>query len=104
MSLNINSSTKKIFSKIHDVRENLKKIGVEKIGLFGSYSRGEADKSSDIDIIIIFKPKYKSFDNFFKALDVLENSTHKNVDLVTPESLSTYIKPYIDKEVLYETL
>ena len=27
-------------------------FGVTKIGLFGSYARGQADKSSDIDIII----------------------------------------------------
>ena len=86
------------------MRDKLKKIGVQKTGLFGSYSRGDADESSDIDIIIIFKPKYKNFNNYFKALDVLESSTQKNVDLVTPESLSEHIKPYIDKEVIYETL
>lgn len=102
--MSINSTTKEILSNIQKVKENLKEIGVEKIGLFGSYSRGEANESSDVDIIIIFQPEYKSFNNYFKALDILENSTHKNVDLVTPESLSPYIKPYIDKEVIYETL
>lgn len=104
MSLEISNRTKKILDKIHDAGNELRQIGVEKVGLFGSYSRGDADESSDIDIIIIFKPEYKTFDNYFKALDVLESSTSKNVDLVTPESLSEYIKPYIDKEVIYETL
>lgn len=100
----MNNSIKKIFSKIDPYKDLLKANGVEKIGIFGSYARGEEKADSDIDIIIIFKNEYKSFTSFMKVNDILENSTGIKVDLLTPESISPYIKPYIDKEVVYETL
>ena len=98
----MNSKLKEIFQKIDANKEELIKNGVEKIGIFGSYARGEEKEESDIDILIVFKSDYKNFSNFMKVNDILENSTRKKVDLVTPESLSPYIKPYIDKEVIYE--
>ena len=30
------------------------KFGVETIGIFGSYSRGEQTKKSDVDVLVVF--------------------------------------------------
>ncbi len=42
-------------------------------------------KKSDINFLIEFEPE-------------------KKIDIMTPESISPYIKPHIDKEIIYERL
>jgi len=56
----MNNKVKEIFQKINANKEELIKNGVEKIGIFGSYARGEEKEESDIDIIIVFKSVYKT--------------------------------------------
>ena len=98
--MNINQIKKKALEH----RGSLKKLGVKKIGFFGSTVRNEADENSDIDVIVIFEPGKKTFDNFMDLHDVLEDLYDKKVDLVTPESISKYILPYVEDEVVYEEL
>lgn len=103
----MNSKTlhiKNILNIIRSKRSSLSDVGVAKIGVFGSYLRGEEHDDSDLDMIIFFKPEQKTIINYFKALDILESEFHKKIDLLTPESISPYIKPYIDKEIVYEEL
>jgi predicted nucleotidyltransferase len=75
----------------------LKKYKVRKIGLFGSYVRGEQKKRSDIDFLVAFEEP--TFDNFMELLFSLEKLLGKKVDLVTDGSLSPYIRPYVEKEI-----
>ncbi|MEW5937577.1 MAG: nucleotidyltransferase family protein [Candidatus Thermoplasmatota archaeon] len=90
-----------------DVIETLKKhekeikdrFGVKKIGVFGSYVRGEQREISDIDIIVEFEKP--TFDHFMDLVFFLENVYGKNVDLVTTRGISPYIAPYIEKEVVW---
>ena len=84
--------------------KELKKIGLLRIGLFGSCLRNETSESSDVDLILEFKEGEKKFHNYMAAYDFLQKILRKKLDIVTPESLSPYIKPYIDKEVVYEEL
>ena len=100
----MNRKLKIIFNKINASKDILKNNGVEKIGIFGSYARGDADSKSDIDIIVVFYKGKKTFTTFMNVCDILENSTGLKVDVLTPESISPYIKPYIDKEIVYEEL
>ena len=44
---------------IREKREDIKKYGVKKIGIFGSYTRGEDTEGSDIDILIEFELREK---------------------------------------------
>ncbi len=39
------------------------KFGVTKIGIFGSFARGEEREGSDIDVLVEFQENYKTFDN-----------------------------------------
>lgn len=75
----------------------LKKYRVRKIGLFGSYVRGEQKRRSDIDFLVEFEEP--TFDNFMELLFSLEKLLGKKVDLVTNGSLSPYIRPYVEKEI-----
>lgn len=75
------------------------KFGVRRIGLFGSFARGEQKETSDIDILVEFdKPTFR---NFMNLAFFLEDLFHRKVDLVTPNSLSPYISPYVKKEVIW---
>jgi predicted nucleotidyltransferase len=90
-----------IFKFLESHSMELKALKVKRLGLFGSFVRGEQQPDSDIDFIVEYEEGGKSFDNFMKLVDFLENAFGYQVELVTPQSLSTYIKPYIDKEVKY---
>lgn len=70
------------------------KYGVEQIGLFGSYARDEATKSSDIDIFVKMPPKL--FD-MVAIKDDLEEAFHKSVDIVR---LRDKMNPYLQKRIL----
>ena len=76
----------------------LKKYGVKKAVIFGSYARGEQKKRSDIDILI--QPT-KGMGLEFAGLALeLEKKLGKKVDLVTYK----YIHPLIREEVLKEEI
>ena len=79
-------------------------LGVKRIGLFGSFARGEADEDSDVDVIVEFCPGCKSFDNFIRTAFLLEDLLDRRVELLTRESLSPYIAPHVLCEVEYVDL
>lgn len=72
----------------------LKKNGVVKAGIFGSYARGEAKKRSDIDMLIKFKGK-KSYFDLVGLEQELEQCLGKKIDLLTYGSVHPLIKKYI---------
>ncbi|MBI2270575.1 MAG: nucleotidyltransferase family protein [Bacteroidetes bacterium] len=82
----------------------IKKFGVTKLGIFGSFVRNEPTPASDIDFLIEFDPPKKTFRNFMGLIDFLESLTGRTIELVTPQSLSPYIGPHILKSVEYVTL
>nr|BAL58406.1 hypothetical conserved protein [Candidatus Acetothermum autotrophicum] len=92
-----------IFNILHEHREQIRALGVYRLGLFGSFARDEQDASSDVDILVEFAPGQKKFDNFIQLAFLLEELFQRRVELVTPESLSPYIRPYILREIEYVT-
>jgi len=92
---------------MHQIREHddfLIFHGIKRIGLFGSYARGEQRDDSDIDLLVEFDEGKKSYDNFMDLCFFLEELLGKKVDLLTPESLSPFIRPFIEKDVRYEII
>ena len=79
-----------------------KRYGVKKVFLYGSYARGEASDSSNINMRIE-KGSLEGID-FFRFADELEDILGKPTDVITTESLSyeflNMIKP--DEVVIYE--
>ena len=82
-------------------RNRIEKFGVIRIGLFGSFIKGTQSSKSDVDFLIEFDPTKKTFKNFINLAFFLEDLLHRKVELVTTESLSPYLKPYILEEVEY---
>lgn len=95
---------KEILSVIRQHQDKIKSLGVKKLGLFGSFVRDEQNAKSDIDLLVEFKAGQKTFDNFMQLSFLLEEVLHRPVELVTIESLSPYLRPYITQEVEYVTV
>ena len=64
------SSKEEIISKIKASKPQFLKLGIQNIGLFGSYLRNEQKKGSDIDLLVEFAPDQENFDNFMAAYDL----------------------------------
>jgi predicted nucleotidyltransferase len=76
-------------------------FGVTKIGIFGSFARGEQTKNSDVDVLVDFAPGYATLHNFIGLSDYLEALFRRRVDLLTEPSVSNYIRPYIEQDVIW---
>jgi hypothetical protein len=97
--------TKQDILKILDQnRSHLRALGVRRIGLFGSFVRGEQRPDSDIDLLVEFEAGQKTFDSFMELSFFLEDVLEHKIELVTVESLSPYLGPHILKEVEYAAL
>jgi uncharacterized protein len=77
------------------------KFGVKKIGIFGSFARGDSGEQSDVDVLVEFEPDKNTFDNFMDLLFYLEDLFGKKVDLITIGGLHQYIRPFVEREVVW---
>lgn len=77
------------------------RFGVARIGIFGSFARGEEGPDSDVDVLVIFQNGKKTFDNFMGTKFYLEELFNRRVDLVTEAALKPLIREPILKDVLY---
>lgn len=71
------------------------RLGVQRLALFGSVQRNEARSDSDVDVLVEFLPGQKTFDHLLALGELLEQTLGQTVELVTVESLSPYLRPYI---------
>lgn len=74
-------------------------FSLTKIGLFGSYAKGIAHENSDIDIVIESNKK-----DFFLRDDLkeyLESNFKLPVDIGYIDSIRTYYKNKIEKDIIY---
>jgi len=88
----MNPQIKKLKPRIVKI---LKKHGVVRAGIFGSYVRGENKKGSDIDILIEVKTRPFSLFDLVKLEMELEKILKTKVDLLTYKGVSPYLKEYI---------
>lgn len=84
----------------HIVLQHLEKLSPEKVGIFGSYARGEQTQESDLDILVFLDGTKR-----FSLLDIigveqdLSDALGIKVDLVTERSLHPIVRPYVEKEL-----
>jgi predicted nucleotidyltransferase len=91
-----------IKQRIRSNKTQILNLGINTIGLFGSYVRGEQYEKSDIDLLVEFEKDKESFDNFMELCYLLEEIfAGEKVEVVTKNSLSPYIGPDILLEVEY---
>ena len=78
-----------------------KRYGVAKIGIFGSFVRGEERMESDVDVLVSFRKGQKTFENYMECKFFLENLFQRKVDLVLKNTIKSRLRPYILGEVIY---
>ena len=88
-----------VFKTIEENREALCRLGVKRLGLFGSAARGEAGAASDLDFVVEFENK--SFDAYMDVKLLLERLFACRVDLVLADSIKPRLRPIILKEAAY---
>ncbi len=69
-----------ILEKLRNIDKS--KFGIIELGLFGSYSKEEANEESDIDILVKIEFKKGMYKNFCALQDYLETLFDKKVDLL----------------------
>jgi uncharacterized protein len=81
----------------------LGKYGVRKIGLFGSYARGEERTDSDLDVLVEFEMR-KSLLTLVRIERELSEHIGVKVDLLTEQAISPYLVERIkaDLKVIYQ--
>jgi predicted nucleotidyltransferase len=93
--------TSEILLKLKNYKEKASnKYNVKRIGIFGSYARGEATETSDIDIVIELDAP-----ELFKSVHIkkdLERLFAKHVDIIRKrKNMNPFLKKRIEKNVLY---
>jgi hypothetical protein len=78
-----------------------KRFGVGKIGIFGSFARGEEQPDSDVDVLVTFRKGQKTFENYMECKFYLEDLFRRRVDLVMKNTIKTRFRPFILGEVVY---
>jgi predicted nucleotidyltransferase len=77
------------------------KYHIIRIGIFGSYARGDQNKNSDIDLLVEFEENTGDLYDLKQQLkDFFRNKLDVEVDICREK----YIKPRIKKSILEETV
>lgn len=93
------TTKQEVLQRLRRHRAELRSLGVSRLGLFGSFARGEPSPDSDVGLLVDFEPGEKTFDHFMDLAERLEEILERRVVLLTRESLSPYLGPRILREV-----
>ena len=100
INTDINSSIYTIKEIKNIIKPIFNKYGITEIYLFGSYARGEAKETSDIDIYCN-KGDIKTFIDQGLLEDELEEVLNKKVDIIFD---SSYIDDYFKKQIMEDMI
>ena len=79
--------------------ELAERFTVQRIGVFGSFAKGDEGPESDVDIIVeLAEP---TFDHYMDLKFRLEEVLKRPVDLVMVDTVKPRIKPIIEREIVY---
>jgi predicted nucleotidyltransferase len=93
---------KEIKKQLETLKPVLKeKYQVETLGIFGSYSRGEQKRKSDLDIIVEFsEPNDIDLFKFIELRLFLEDELNVKIDLVEKDTIKPRLKDQILQEII----
>ena len=92
------------FERIQSHQSALKLFGAARLGLFGSFVRGEQKEESDIDFVVEFEPGRKKLHSFLDMADYLEEIMARKVDLLTWEGMAGFVQKHVANEIEYVAL
>ena len=80
------------------ILSTLERYDADRIGIFGSYAREEANEDSDLDLLVHFRDN-KSLLTLVRIERELTEITGIKVDLLTEQSISPYLIDNIKSEL-----
>ncbi len=84
------------------IRDNKRELregyGLEELGIFGSYARGEQNQESDIDILVKVR-RPMGFGKFIRLEERISRLLGIRADLVTEEALKPHIGRRMSEEI-----
>lgn len=88
---------------LHILRERKpelqKRYPISRLGVFGSYARGEATENSDIDIAVeITGPMGLSF---IAMANEIKEILGTKADVVPKRAIKPHYLPYVEKDIVY---
>lgn len=96
----IKSEKIKVVSQISAIRQELtEQFTVKRIGVFGSFARGDEGPESDIDIIVELDSP--TFDHYMDLKFRLEEVFQRPVDLVVADTIKPRLRPIVEQDALY---
>ena len=93
-----------VLALIEKQAAEIRRLGARRIGVFGSFARGEASPESDVDVFVEFEEGQRTYDNFFALHELLEQVLDRPIDLVTDRALSESKAKLILPTVKYAAL
>ena len=93
-----------VFALLRQNGAQLRRFGVARLSVFGSFARGEPNDASDVDILVEFEPGQETFKHFLALAEFLEEMFERKVDLLTPESLNPRFGHHILEEAEHATI
>lgn len=88
-----------VLQKITGLQPRLKEMDVHALFVFGSVARGEAGRTSDIDLLVEFDRPVGLF-HFVRVRDFLSRELGVEVDLVTRDALSADLRDSVLGEAI----
>jgi len=85
---------------LREHREDLTRLGVKSLALFGSAARDKAGEASDVDLLVEFDRPVGLFE-FIHVKELLERVLDCPVDLVTPDALKRQLRDQILQEAVH---
>ena len=91
-----------VTQKLREMRDELHRLNVDKVFLFGSVVRDEAGSGSDLDLLIDFSPDARiGLFDLTRLNRLLRERLQCKVDLVTRDSLHPALKDRILSECVH---
>ncbi len=84
-----------IIQKLEKNQARIRQFGVQKITLFGSYARDEADRNSDMDFLVQFGEGRGLYDDYSGLLSFLHSLFKAKIDLVKPSLIRKELREEI---------
>jgi len=82
-------------------KEEISQFGVERIGMFGSFARGDNSINSDVDILVKFRETSSPFYSYFNLKNYLQDNLQIEVDLCREEDIRKEFREEILRSVIY---
>jgi predicted nucleotidyltransferase len=76
-----------------------KKYPISRLGVFGSYARGDATENSDIDIAVEITGPMGL--NFIAMANEIEEILGRKVDVVPKRSIKSHYLQYVERDIVY---